>query len=186
MSKAAAIGRGIRILKQEAWEMLITFLISQRKSIPSISSAVEKISAAFGRKIVTEREEIFTFPEPEEFPEEGNDILASCSLGYRLPYIERAVSEVRNGTLDLGQLRLLSDNELLGRLKQLYGVGVKVANCVCLFAYGRTSMAPVDTWIARVIDSEYGGVDPFPGYGEYAGILQQYIFYYARRSPRQL
>ena len=173
---------GIRILKQDPWETLVSFIISQRKSIPSISSCVEKISALYGRKIVTEREELYTFPEPAEFPDEENSALCSCSLGYRLPYVEKAVAEVKSGELDLNSMYSLSDDELLERLKKLYGVGVKVANCVCLFAYGRTAMAPVDTWIAKVIDSEYCGVNPFPKYGEYAGILQQYIFYYARKK----
>ncbi|MCR4672894.1 MAG: DNA-3-methyladenine glycosylase 2 family protein [Lachnospiraceae bacterium] len=180
--KAIDFSSGIRILKQDPWETLVSFIISQRKSIPSISSAIEKISACFGRKIETEREVIYTFPDASEFPAEGDERLASCSLGYRLPYVEKAAAEVRSGSLDLEALRSLNDKALLDRLMKLYGVGVKVANCVCLFAYGRTSMAPIDTWIARVIDSEYGGTDPFPQYGEYAGILQQYIFYYARKN----
>ena len=84
------------------------------------------------------------------------------------------------------EIAVCGDAELLERLKTVNGVGNKIANCVALFAYGRTALTPVDTWINKVIRSEYGGADPFPAYGDAAGIMQQYVFYYALKHKREL
>ena len=90
--------------------------------------------------------------------------------------IERRVAL---GEFDLEEMDLLPDEELFDKLKSFAGVGDKVANCVALFAYHRCGRAPVDTWIARIINEHYGGVNPFPTYGSVAGIMQQYMFYSA-------
>lgn len=180
MTKAATFGRGIRILRQDAWEMLISFIISQRKSIPSIKNSVEMLSAAYGDKIDTPYETIFTFPNVGELQSATEQALKECKLGYRVPYIIDAVAKASSHEIDLAAISSLSDDALIDALKTVKGVGDKVANCISLFAYGRIASAPVDTWIRQVIDSEYGGVNPFPGYGDVAGIMQQYAFFYAQ------
>ena len=96
-----------------------------------------------------------------------------------------AAAQAAARTLDLNALAVLPDNALFSRLLTLDGVGKKVANCVCLFGYGRTAMAPIDVWIQRLIDEEFGGRDPFPAYGQQAGIVQQYLFYYKRSISTQ-
>lgn len=186
---AAEVGQGIRILRQDPWEMLITFIISQRKSIPAIRSCVEALCRSFGKLLLEEQgEPLYAFPTPESLLAAAPEQLADCALGYRLPYVRAAAEAVATGKLDLKGLAALPDRELLDKLMEQYGVGIKVANCVALFAYGRTECAPVDVWIQRVIDEHYGGVNPFPRYGD-AGILQQYMFYQARtektRSGRE-
>ena len=100
-------------------------------------------------------------------------------MGYRVSYIKDAVAKVLSESVDLAVLSALPDADVLNALKTVRGVGDKVAACVCLFSYGRTGVAPVDTWIHKIIVREYGGIDPFPAYGESAGILQQYAFYHA-------
>lgn len=87
-----------------------------------------------------------------------------------------------SGALDLKSLALLPDETLLAKLMEMDGVGKKVANCVALFGYGRTALAPIDVWIARLIQEDFDGQDPFPQYGAEAGILQQYFFYYKRMA----
>ena len=99
--------------------------------------------------------------------------------------IVAAAAQAAARTLDLNALAVLPDNALFSRLLTLDGVGKKVANCVCLFGYGRTAMAPIDVWIQRLIDEEFGGRDPFPAYGQQAGIVQQYLFYYKRSISTQ-
>lgn len=180
MLSAAENGQGIRILRQDPWEMLITFIISQQKTIPAIKNAVETLSVNYGTSLTLDSEKLYTFPTPKQLSTVTEEILREYKLGYRAPYIVDAVQQVNSGQLDLHRLSSYSDKKLLEALKQVSGVGEKVANCICLFAYGRTRLAPVDTWIKKVIEQKYKGKNPFPKYRDGAGIMQQYIFYYAQ------
>ena len=171
---ATEFGKGIRILKQEPFEMLISFIISQRKNIPSIRSSVEKICARFGRRV----DEVNLFPRLEEF---GDD-LTGLGLAYRKDYIKDALDKISRGEIDLTALEKLPDAELVETLKKIRGVGDKVANCVALFAYHRVNRAPVDVWIKRAIDEDFNGENIFDAFGNNAGILQQYIFYHKRSN----
>ena len=187
LKESADAGKGIRILRQDSFEMLITFIISQRKNIPAIMASVEKICRLFGDEILNtgsgsadDNEVIYAFPTPEQLYNADEEKLKTCSLGYRLPYIQDAATRVCDGRLNLDDINSLSDEDLFEKLKEVHGVGDKVSNCICLFGYGRVAMAPVDTWIKKVIDEEYNGINPFPGYGRNAGIMQQYMFYHAR------
>jgi len=180
MKQAADYGIGLRILKQNPWEMLITFIISQRKNIPAIKESVEKICKAYGKSVTTPYEAFYLFPSAEEMSAATLEELRKCSLGYRDTYILDAVDKVMSKSLIL---EALGDNDydtIFNALLEVRGVGAKVSNCICLFAYAQFSAAPVDTWIAKVIDRYYEGINPFPSYGDVAGIMQQYIFYYAQ------
>lgn len=179
MQKAAMEGQGIRILRQDPWETLVTFIISQRKSILSIKKSVELLAERFGETKATPFETLYTFPTAVQLAKATDQDLIECKLGYRVPYIRDAITKVITGDVDLAMISNLSDLEILDALKTIRGVGNKVANCICLFSYGRTGVAPIDTWINKIILQEYNGVNPFPAYGEFAGIMQQYAFYYA-------
>lgn len=181
---AMRFGRGIRVLDQDAWEMLVTFIISQRKNIPAISKSVNLIAERYGTPIETEFETIHSFPTPQQLAGATEEDLRDCSLGYRAPYVADAVRAVRSGDLDLSALEDLGDEELFEALQTVHGVGKKVSNCVCLFAYGRMSLVPVDVWIARAIDEECEGKDPFVAFGADAGIIQQYVFYYMTQRDK--
>ena len=180
--RAIACGRGLRILKQDPWEMLITFIISQRKSIPAISSAVEALCRRFGDELKTEKETVYTFPTPEQMSAATAEDLKACGLGYRAPYIRNAVDKACQGDLNVYELENLPDDELYERLIELHGVGKKVANCVLLFGYARCNRVPVDVWISRAIDENFGGENLFPMFGENGGIIQQYVFYYEKHG----
>jgi N-glycosylase/DNA lyase len=179
LHQAAKEGQGIRILRQEPWETLVTFIISQRKSIPAIKNSVELLAKRFGTVKTTPYETLYTFPTALQMANADVQDLMDCKLGYRAPYVLDAISQATSGSLDLAAIAELSDTELLHTLKTIRGVGDKVAHCICLFAYGRLGLAPVDTWIHKIIAQEYGGVNPFPAYGTSAGIMQQYAFYHA-------
>lgn len=180
MKRSADTAQGIRILKQDKWEMLISFIISQRKSIPAIRSAVEKICRLYGKCISFRGDNIYTFPTASEMKNATFEELSACGLGYRTGYILSAIEEANSGVLNLDKLSSLNNDDLDEALKSIKGVGNKVSNCVMLFAYHRVDRVPIDTWILKVINNEYNGSNPFPGYGKYAGIMQQYIFYSAR------
>lgn len=184
VNAAIAAGAGLRVLRQDAWEMLITFIISQRKNIPAISRAVEGLSEKFGRKISTPFEAVYTFPTPEALCQASEGDLNSCGLGYRTAYVRDAAGRVLTGTLNLDALAECRDEELFAELMKVHGVGKKVANCVSLFGYGRISRVPVDVWIDRAIQEDCQGRDPFGDFGSEAGIIQQYVFYY-KRNVRQ-
>lgn len=185
LSRSAQYGEGLRILKQDAWEMLITFIISQRKNIPAIKESVEKICRNYGRLVKTPLEELYLFPSAEDMKCATLEELKKCSLGYRDTYIMDAVNRVSSGALDLKALETGNYDSIFNALLEVRGVGAKVSNCICLFAYAQLSAAPVDTWIAKVIDRFYAGTNPFPAYGEVAGIMQQYIFYYAQTHKEE-
>ncbi len=175
---ATNFGAGIRILKQNSFEMLISFIISQRKSIPAIRSSVEKICERFGRRVG----EIYLFPRVEEISGAKIEDLTGLGLAYRKDYIKNALEKISSGEIDLNSLKNLPDEELVEKLKTIRGVGDKIANCVALFAYHRVDRAPVDVWIKRAIEFDFGGINIFDIFGKNAGILQQYIFYHKRSN----
>jgi len=194
LTNAVRYSYGIRILNQDKWEMLISFIISQRKSIPAIKSSIEKLARTYGKKIdmqvpdfiknIDKNSEFFAFPTPKALADASIDDLNACSLGYRSPYIEASAKAVYRGDIDLEDLSNLDDNELLAALMSLKGVGIKVANCVALFGYHRIAAFPIDVWIKRMIDEHYEGEFPLKLYDGYAGVIQQYIFYYGRESTK--
>ena len=181
LQRAAEYGAGLRILRQQPFEMLISFIISQRKSIPAIRGCVEALCRRYGRALPCGAR---GFPSPERLARATEADLRSCGLGYRAPYVLASARMVAAGQADLAAWEALPDDALLEALLGFPGVGVKVASCVMLFAYHRFSAAPVDVWIQKVIDEEYGGASPFPGWGELAGWYQQVLFYYRQHVLR--
>lgn len=180
IDQAMEEGQGLRILRQDPWEMLLTFIISQRKSIPAIASCVEHIAERFGTEIITPRERLMAFPSPEQMKRATFQDLQCCSLGYRSGYVLDAIAHVLSGNLQLDNLRNLDDTELVEELLKVKGVGIKVANCVGLFSYGRLGLVPIDVWIKRAISDQCEDRNPFPLYGDVAGVMQQYVFYYKK------
>ena len=185
LQRACLEGAGIRILRQEHFETLISFIISQRKSIPAIQGCVEMICERFGRRLSTAEEEIYLFPTAEELAHATIDDLLACRVGYRAKYIYETARSVAQKPGILTAMESLDDEALYAALTEFSGVGVKVANCVSLFSYGRTSRVPIDTWIQKMIDTRFNGTNRFLEFRDDAGILQQYIFYYALQHKEE-
>jgi len=183
LTEAAEEGRGIRILRQDPWEMLITFIISQRKNIPAIKACTEALCGRWGDEI--EDTGLHAFPVPEAIAGASDDDLKHCSLGYRVPYVRDAARMVSEGRIDLEAIAKLDDEELLEALMKVPGVGPKVGNCVSLFSYHRIAAFPIDVWIGRMVDEHYGGRFPVERYEGFAGIMQQYIFYHALQTKNK-
>ena len=178
LAKALAYARGMRILRQQPWETLCGFILSQRKHIKAIRQNMEALCGVLGTPVAgTARR---AFPTPQAVASLDEAALRALGLGYRAPYVLDAARRVAEGRLDLSAIATLPDECLHAALRTISGVGVKVADCAMLFAYGRYARAPVDVWIQRVIDEVYGGVSPFAAYGPHAGIYQQYLFMYMR------
>lgn len=183
LSDAIRYGSGLTILRQDPWEMMISFIISQNKNIPAIRKCVENLCLAFGSKI---EPNIYAFPTAEQIADGKEEDLCSCSLGYRVRYIKSAARMAADGVLDLKRLAEMPDDELLSALLSIHGVGAKVANCIMLFGFHRLGAFPKDVWINRIIENEYQGSFPEERYPGYAGVIQQYIFYYARSPEYQM
>ncbi len=179
LTKAAVYGYGMKILRQDIFETLISFIISQRKNIPAIKNSVEKICEKFGHDIGG----AYSFPTPEELFLADLESLKECSLGYRAEYIYKTVRLILEGEFDLDGLRRdkeISNKLLLEKLMNLPGVGIKVANCTSLFGFHRLEAFPRDVWIKRIEDNYYNGHFDEDKYQGFAGVLQQYMFYYER------
>lgn len=185
LNAAADFGAGIRILRQDPFETLLSFIISQRKSIPAIKKSVELICEHFGDIIHTPYEDIYQFPTPEKISAASVLALSNCALGYRGAYIRDAIEKVRINVVDLEYLTDANDEEMIIELKKIKGVGDKIANCVALYAYHRLNLSPVDVWIQRAIDEDFHGRNIFAELGEHAGVLQQYIFFYKRLGEKE-
>lgn len=179
--EAAQQGKGIRILRQQPWETLISFIISQRKSIPAIKTAIENLCMKAGSLIGEDGgRNVFAFPEPEQVAALSDNELGECGLGYRVEYIKRCSRAVVNGEIDFDRMKKLNDTELEDKLEGIYGVGPKVASCTRLFGFHRLDAFPKDVWINRVLDDVYHNNYDYERYSPYNGVMQQYLFFYYR------
>lgn len=182
LMEAAGYGKGIRILRQEPFEMLISFIISQNKNIPSIKQCINRICEKYGKPVPASncKEIYYSFPTPEELAKAEKDDLRSMKLGYRDDYIISAAKAVADGDLILSDLKHCKQEEAVSALKKIHGVGDKVANCICLYGLHHIEAFPVDVWIKKVLKEIYHNNFQPEKYHGYAGIVQQYMFYYIR------
>lgn len=185
VKKAAAAGRGVRILKQDPVETLFSFIVSQNNNIPRIKGIIERLCAALGEKKNFNGEEYFAFPSAEKMSLMPESFYYGIGLGYRAPFIKRLADEIASGF----SIEQLINGDLKGNLLKLYGVGNKVADCVMLFGFNKTAAFPVDTWIEKVYREDFNGtltdrkkISAFftDAFKEDSGFIQQYLFYYKR------
>lgn len=186
MKEAMDFGRGIRILKQDFFEMLLTFIYSQRSNIPKIAKCVEETSRLFGDEIVYNKKTYYSFPTPEKMKGITEKDLESVKCGYRSPYIIDAVNKVNSGEISFDNLKQLPYTKVKEKLMTIKGVGEKVADCICLFSFGFFEAFPTDTWIKKAMQQLYGVSEneiketSDKMFGNLSGIAQQYLFYYLR------
>ncbi len=180
---ASSENRGIRILRQEPFETLISFIISQNNNIPRITGIIGRLCESFGEKISGEYGGMWSFPDAETLASLTADDLAPLRAGFRVRYILDAANKVASGQVRLPEIYGMSYDEGKAYLKTIVGVGDKVADCVLLFAYHKTEAFPSDVWIKRVVAEYYS--DGLPEcMGDYKGIAQQYLFeYFRKRTP---
>lgn len=180
MFEAARSEKGVRILKQDPFETIITFIISQRKNIPAIRKGVLDICRLYGRPFEYEGRIYYSFPTPRELARADEQALVEAKMGYRASYIADAAKFFAENEELLTDWEKLSDEELSVELMKLNGVGPKVSDCVKLFAYQRLHTFPKDVWILRALEEHYPNGFPMEKYRPYAGVMQQYIFEHYR------
>lgn len=192
MAKSVEFGSGIRILKQEPWEMLISFIISARNSIPNIKKTIEKLSVAFG-ELVGEYNgvEYYSFPTPDSLCGLSEGDIRQYGTSFRTRYIMESAERISSG-VGIDGLKESTTESAREKLMEFPGVGPKVSDCILLFGLSKYDVFPVDIWVQRVMDEYYLGgkyknLNKIREYGlglfgEYAGFGQQYLFYYAREN----
>ena len=187
---------GMRILRQDPWEILVSFILSSTSNIPRISRTVELIAATYGQKISLDSSTRYTFPTAGALAEVGEQRLRELGCGFRAPYVASAANAVVNGDLPLDELRKADYYEALGYLTSLKGIGDKIADCVMLFSLDKIRAFPNDRWITKALHEWYG----FPVNAKYqdsrnwswdrfggdAGYANQYLFWNIRQSTRPL
>lgn len=175
LREAYKYSKGICFLKQDPFECLISLIISQQKRIPQIQDRIEALCKACGKQL---SDGSYAFPEPHEITP---TIANSLRLGYRAPYVANAAHAAAVGIIDLYQLTKehTSYRMAMTALQALYGVGPKVAKCVALFSLGFTNAFPVDTHINKILNLPEMRTFLPDNYGEYAGYIQQYLFYWS-------
>ncbi len=182
LHRIADYGRGIRILKQEPWEALCSFIISQNNNIPRIKGIIERLCESFGEKLSGGE---YTFPSAQKLSTLTEQDLAPIRAGFRIRYILDAAKKVASGEIELEKLKTMPYDDAKAVLKTICGVGDKVANCVLLFGLGHIDAFPVDVWIKRIMDSKFPDGLPECANGN-KGIIQQYLFYYYRAHANEL
>lgn len=173
LKKACAFAGGIRLLKQDSWECLVSFIISQNNNIPRIKGIIDRLCEHYDGK----------FPTAAQLAAETPDSLAYLRSGFRAKYICDAAERVASGKTDLSAVAKAPIDEARKALMEIKGVGPKVAECVLLFGMYRTEAFPKDVWIKRVLAEYYPA--GFPEFAaENAGIAQQYLFHYIRNLEK--
>jgi N-glycosylase/DNA lyase len=198
---------GLRLIRQDPWECLVSYICATYKSIAAIKRMLNSLAQKFGEKAELDGFEFYTFPHCQKLAGASEADLACCGLGYRAKYLLETSRCIRREHFDLESLRKLPYAEAKKALMDFPGVGAKVADCVLLFSLGKTEAFPVDVWVKRVLLNHYG--DKLPGglvrrllgreslsssdykrlnefgvgyFGEYAGWAQEYLYHYERMT----
>lgn len=192
MQQAVGYGGGIRILNQELWETMISFIISASNNIPRIKKIIELLCSTFGDAHEYEGKTYYSFPTPEKIAELSLEDLSVIRAGFRDKYILAAAKGVVSGEIDLDEIKSLPTPQAKKALMNIYGIGNKVSDCILLFGLARCDAFPVDVWIKRVMEYCYFGnetqsiktISEFAKdkYGALGGLAQQYLFFYAREQ----
>ncbi len=190
LEKATEFGKGIRLLQQDGWEMLISFIISANNRIPMIQRAINNLSERYGTFIGEYRgKKYYAFPTPKQLSEVLVEDIRACQTGFRDKYIKGAVDYVNENNEDVLSYRNLSTDECVKELIKFSGVGPKVADCIALFGMQKYDTFPVDVWVKRVMEEFYVEDNlslpkirkfALEKWGDLSGFAQQYLFYYAR------
>ncbi len=181
ITKAIEYGNGIRLLRQDGWEALCSFIISQNNNIPRIKKIIANMSKEFGEHIYGD---YYAFPTAEALYKAGVDKIFELKTGFRAKYIYDAAEKVATGKIDLSLIDSMTTEEAAQYLMQIKGVGLKVASCALLFGFDKTDAFPVDVWVKRVLEKYYPQGLDLTTLGKNAGMIQQYLFYYERYNSK--
>ena len=183
--------KGLKILNQEPFEMIISYIISQNNKVSRISNSINYISKKYGKKIIFKGSEYYLFPTFDELKHIDLETLKESKVGFRDKYILSAIKRIEDGKLDIEKIKDMNTSDALNYLELVKGIGPKVASCILLFAYSRLDVFPIDTWVKKAIEYLYDDVPinqkkitefAYQKYGEYCGLALQYMFHYMRNK----
>jgi len=205
IKRAVETSKGLRILRQDPWECLISYICATYKNISAIKQMLSNLCKKFGDRIYFDEYYSYTFPTPERLAKATAEELAKCGLGYRAKYVSETAKMVYENRYEFESLRRIAYEKAKEKLLNFPGVGLKVADCILLFSFGKLQAFPVDVWIKRVIlkyytnhfpnefigkisskksltSSEYKKLNLFGQryFGDYAGYAQEYLYHYER------
>lgn len=190
LKKSIDFGEGIRILKQDPWEILISFIISANNRIPMIKKSIEKLSKRYGKYIGEYKDKkYYSFPTADKLDHQTVEEIRKCGTGFRAKYIQNAAIVVSSDQMDIYSIENLSTEDARKKLILFAGVGPKVSDCIMLFSMNKDDAFPIDVWVKRVMEYFYLDEDTKlkdiqryaqDKFDKYAGFAQQYLFYYAR------
>ena len=183
---------GMRILNQELWETVASFILSQNNNVPRIRGIIRRLSEQFGERLTLAGYTDYSFPSPDALATATNEALLACGTGYRADYLQKAAQAVATGELSLTAMKQMSYPEAKATLMRQNGIGEKVADCICLFSLGHLAALPIDVWIKRIFETLYLRRRATPReirefahnyFGESVGYAQQYLFHYVHECP---
>lgn len=192
MCEAVSSGNGIRILHQDLWECVVSFIISASNNIPRIKSIIDTLCRSFGERLEYMGETYYTFPSPERINALTLEELGVIRAGFRDKYIADAAAKFCSGAILPEELGKMTAEAAERELLKINGVGSKVANCILLFSLAKYDSFPIDVWIKRIIEHYYFNSEERPlseisafarkKFGELGGFAQQYLFFHAREN----
>ena len=183
---------GMRILNQELWETVASFILSQNNNVPRIRGIIRRLSERFGEHLTLAGYVDYSFPSPDALATATNEALLACGTGYRANYLQEAAQAVVRGELSLTAMQQMSYPEAKQALMRQNGIGEKVADCICLFSLGHLAALPIDVWIKRIFETLYlrrrathREIREFAHsyFGDGVGYAQQYLFHYVHECP---
>ncbi len=184
---------GYRILNQDKFEMFITYIISQNNNVKRIIGSVNKLSKLYGKRVYFRDKEYYLFPTFDEMKDITLEELKSIGVGFRDSYIRSALNKLAEDSLFLDKIDMMSTDKAIKELVSIKGIGIKVASCILLFAYGRLDTFPIDTWVRHFVSDYFSMKDEInviskfmkETFGEYSGIAIQYFYHIQRNKKRQ-
>lgn len=189
LKDALIFSRGLKMIHQEPFETIISYIISQNNRVPSIAKSLNMIAEKYGERIEFDNKEYYLFPNFHKLKDVSIEDYRTCKVGFRDKYLYEIVQNITNGKLDLNNIYNMSSEESLNYLMSFKGIGNKVASCILLFAYQKFDVYPIDTWVKKFMFEDYNIEGEkniknftFNTYKEYSGLAIQYMFNYKRNK----
>ncbi len=185
--------RGYKILRQDKFEMFITYIISQNNNVKRITGIVNRLSERYGKRVSFRGKSYYLFPSYQELKDVSVEELRSLGLGFRDKYVRSALDKIKENSLYLEYIDSLSTKDALKELMSIKGVGMKVASCILLFGYSRLDTFPIDTWVRHFVSKNFNVRDNIKDivkfmeseFGEYSGLAIQYFFHIERNKIKE-
>lgn len=189
LKDAINFSKGLMMIKQNAFETIMEYIISANNSVSSIANALNNIAKKYGKRVMFNNNEYYLFPQYEDLKSVTEEDLRKCKVGFRDKYLKSMIDRLNKNELDLNSFYNLDTKDALDKLMENIGIGPKVASCILLFAYQKYDVFPVDTWVKKIMKKNYNiegekNIRDFAAhkYGKYSGIAIQYLFNYSRNK----